>query len=172
MPPSSIIANCRQFLSESNGQPLYKMLPTNGEGFRRVKIRRKARHSHLLEKYFDMAFREEYPDLRLRSMVAHTRIPTDVSSPYEELFYVFPTDGYKVLFNRNLNDYETYLDSLNPLISSSETLVKDVIEYSFEKSLHIHEAIEIGGDVLVYNIQNYYAIRASLIADYNNFVTY
>lgn len=175
MPPSSIIKDCSQFLRQAKGSPLYINLPRSGDGFRKVKIRKKSKHKLPYEQYFDMAFMDQYKDLRLRSMIAHTTEtkPTDASS---ETFYAFPVDGFQILYNQNIQNYAQYISRLREVItntstSEAETIVKNIFEYTYTRS-SIEEAIASGGDILIYGIPYYYAIRKSLISDYKSFITY
>lgn len=173
MPPSSIIKECSTFLKDAGASPLYKMLPSVGEGFRRVKIRKKSKHEHLFERYFDMAFGSEYKDLRLRSMIAQTNEPI-VESNGMEVFYVFPIDGYRILYNKQIPDYAQYIEALSETIhntNSVEELLTHLFQYAYQHGT-AKEAAESGTDVLVYDIPYYYAVRKSLITNYNDFITY
>lgn len=173
MPPSSIIKDCSQFLKDAGKLPLYKTLPSAGEGFRRVKIRKKSKHDHLFERYFDMAFGNEYKDLRLRSMIAQTTEPV-VESADMEVFYVFPTDGYRILYNTQVQDYAEYIATLSETIqhtTSVEELLKHLFKYAYQHGT-AREAAQSGSDILVYDIPYYYAVRKSLITNYNDFITY
>lgn len=173
MPPSSIIKECSEFLESSNGRPIFRMLPTAGEGFRKIKIRKKTRHNKEFERYFDMAFREQYKDLRLRSMIAQTKPLTSVSSGMEE-FYIFPPNGFQVMFNKQVESYVEYIDSLQDVIASSnnaEELLRSLFRYTYTNG-DIGDAIAHGSDILIYDIPYYYAVRKSLFPDYSSFITY
>ncbi len=173
MPPSSIIKECSEFLESSNGRPIFRMLPSSGEGFRKIKIRKKTKHTKEFERYFDMAFREQYKDLRLRSMIAQTKPHADVTVGMEE-FYIFPPNGFQVIFNKQIESYAEYIDSLQEVIQTSnnaEELLRSLFRYTYTKG-NISEAISCGSDVLIYDMSYYYAVRKSLFPDYSSFITY
>lgn len=171
MPPSSILKECSEFLDRSGGRPLYRLLPTEGEGFRKVKIRKKNRHEHSFERYFDMAFGHRYKDLRLRSMIAQSREP-ESNNPSLEAFYVFPTNGFRILYNQQIDDYNSYIKTLEGILhntGSMEQLLKNLFEYAYVEG-DIVDAMKSGSDILIYDIPYYYAVRKSLIHDYHNFI--
>lgn len=172
MLPSSILKECGQFLTESNAKPLLRALPKNGDGFRKVKIRKKNKYNNPLEHYFDIAFLNKYREIRLRSMIVQTAVP--VETPEEqELFYVFPIDDYKILYNRQVNNYVAYAASLRPIIEtldSAESLLVHLFEHTYE-SQSLEQAIDSGAEILIYDIPYYYAIRSSLYKDYNDVLT-
>lgn len=174
MLPNTILKECKQFLTESKDKPLIKSLPTSGEGFRKIKIRKKNRYVHPFEQYFDKAFNEKYKEIRLRSMIVQTD-PTFRTCPQgSELFYVFPTNGYKILYNQYINDYSSYANTLHKLLTESTTvegLMSQLFQVTYESN-NISEAIDSGAELLIYDIQYYYAIRMSLIDDYTKFVTH
>lgn len=174
MPPKSITQHCSQFIKDSAGAPLFRCLNSNGEGFRKVKIRKKNRHEFELEKYFDMAFDHEYKDVRLRSVVAYTTPPA-VRTPSHELFYIFPTDGYRVLFNRQVSNYSQYIEELQESVrgcKQPDELMKMFFSYAYAHTSNISEAMTPNSTILLYGIQDYYAVRASLIEDYNDFINH
>lgn len=173
MLPNSILKECSQFLSQANGNPLYRALPRQGDGFRKVKMRKKNKYSHRFEKFFDKAFDAHYKDFRLRSMVAKTSYPETIESD-REVFYIFPIDGYKVLYNDQINDYTSYIESFEPLIDheeAAEKVLSPLFEYAYTAG-NIQDAAKSGADILVYGIPYYYAIRESLIVNYNDFVSH
>ena len=84
-----------------------------------------------------------------------------------EPFYVFPIDGYKILFNpvvqNSQTDYKQY-DTLD----IDDQLVTDQLRLSYRTGT-LHEATALNCEVIVYGISHYYALRASLIEDYKLF---
>ena len=172
MLPNTILKECKQFLDESKCRPLLRALPTNGEGFRRIKVRKKSKYLHPLEKHFDTAFQNKYKEIRLRSMIVQTTPLTWMVAEHEP-FYVFPIDGYKILYNKQVTDYTQYAAYLHGIIDSTkdyESLLSQLFEYAYETS-SLPQAIDSGAEILIYDIPYYYAIRASLVENYSNFVT-
>lgn len=174
MPPSTLVKECSQFLQQSEKNPLFKLLPSHGEGFRKVKIRKKKTHEYKIEKYFDIAFMGEYKDLRLRSLIAHTKEP-DIIPEGRELFYVFPVDGYKVLVNPVIQDYKEFIFSLECALQTanidSSSILNDLFSTGYSES-DIKSAAAHKSDIFIYGISHYYAIRKSLVDDYHNFISY
>lgn len=168
MLPDTVLRQCSQFLKESNNSPLLRALPVHGEGFRKIKLRKKNKYSNPVEKYFDIAFKSNYKDLRLRSMIVRG-IPPTVLENKTELFYVFPINGYRILYNRQIEDYTSYANAIAPLMTDGD-LISDVVEYTYEHN-NLHEAIASGAEILIYDIPYYYAIRCSLAENYESLVT-
>lgn len=167
MPPASILKECNTFLNTT--KPLYKILRSSGEGFRRIKIRKKSKYVYGIEKYFDMAFTSQYKDLRLRSMVAHTVRPTEIPDG-SELFYVFPVDGFKILYNKQIPEHLKYMAELDDVIGDDIAEVVLPALFNGSYSDDITSALESNSDVLIFDIPCYYAVRVSLVEDYNNFI--
>lgn len=173
MLPKTILKECKQFLEESEDKPLVRPLPMSGEGFRKIKVRKKNRYVHPFEQYFDKAFNEKYKEIRLRSMIVQTDSAARSCPEGSELFFVFPIDGYKILYNQYINDYATYADTLQKLLSESTTvegLISQVFQFTYESN-DLSKAIDSGAELLIYDIPYYYAIRASLVENYSEFVT-
>lgn len=172
MLPSSILKECNQFLAESNSKPLLRALPKIGDGFRKVKVRKKNKYNDPLEQYFDIAFLNKYREIRLRSMIVQTTAP-NLTTEDKELFYVFPINEYKILYNRQIDSYAAYAASLRPVVEnldSAESLLVHLFEHTYE-SHSLEEAIDAKAEILIYNIPYYYAIRSSLYQDYNDVLT-
>ena len=71
-----------------------------------------------------------------------------------------------------VNDHKAYLNELTKTIAESPTvdlLLKSVFRSAY-KTGSIKEAAVNKSDVVIYNIQNYYAIRKSIIVDYSDFI--
>lgn len=98
-------------------------------------------------------------------MVAQTATPS-IIAPGDEIFYVFPPNGFRVLYNTQIDDYFDYINTLDNIIADSpdvnEDIVKDVIGDAYTET-DLTNAFKNGSDVLIYNISYYYAIRESLL---------
>ncbi len=170
MAPYSIIDKCSHFIT-SPTVPLYKALPSVGDGFRKIKIRKKEKHDLNYEKFLDESFEHERKDLRLRSVLAHTSEPTSFKDN-EEIFYIFPPNGYKVLFSENIADHKQYVKELTNTLKETPTvnlLLKSLFQSAYRVGT-VQEAAKNRSDVVIYNIQYYYAIRKSIITDYSDFI--
>lgn len=165
----TISKECGQFLRESNGQYLIKALPTIYQGFAKVKVRISKRTSNFAEN-FNRAFENKKYHLHQRSIFVYTSAGTltemDTTSDVEP-FYIFPTDGYKVLFNptvKNIGDDYSDYDQLH----IDGQLVSDQLKLSYQAGT-LQEATKSNCEVIIYGISYYYALRASLIEDYKLF---
>lgn len=171
MLPDTILNECSEFLLRSECRPLYRPLQISGDGFRRVKIRKKASYAHRYDEYFDLAFKHKREDLRLRSLIAQTQT-TPVMDAALERFYVFPINGYKILYSQQIKDYSEYLKLLESVLSDTDmadSILKKLFQNAYQED-SIIDAMDTGSNILVYNIPYYYAIRESLIVDYKAFV--
>jgi hypothetical protein len=165
---------CSQFVKESFGFPLLKNLPSQADGFRKVKVRKKKMPSNndIIE-VFNSTF-TEHNQLLQRSIFAHgisAFIPAAPSSELEP-FYIFPTDGYKFMYSENVhNTTLEYQDTLTKLIQnygeSGIKTFKEVLKYQYTFT-DLACGLSSNSEIIVYNIPYYYAIRASLIEKYSD----
>lgn len=173
MLPTILLKECSEFLEKSNGRPLYKVLPSTYGGFKKIKIRKKSKHKSEIEKYFDLAFYGIYKDLRLRSMLAHLKKPTVETPETHEVYYVFPKNGFKVIYNSEIGDYENYIKELEDKVSKCENkdlILKELFSFSYNTVDFSDIDCYNDNDLLIYNIPYYYAIKGSLIDNYSEFV--
>lgn len=165
----TISKECAQFLQESNGQCLIKKLPVKYQGFARVKVRLSKGKTEFTEN-FNRAFQTKTHELHQRSIFAYTDMEVvleSIDSPKMEPFYIFPVDGYKVLFNPAVQNSQTDYGDYDQLHIDGQ-LVTDQLKLSY-KAGTLKEATESNCEVIIYGIPYYYAFRASLIEDYNLF---
>lgn len=165
----TISRECSQFLKESNGQCLIKKLPKEYQGFARVKVRISKGRTGLIEN-FNRAFKEETHELHQRSIFAYTNmqmVEESIDSPKLEPFYVFPIDGYKIMFNPAVQNLHTDYEDYDQLHIDGE-LVADQLKLSYYTGTLL-EATKSNCEVIIYGIPYYYALRASLIDNYNTF---
>jgi hypothetical protein len=161
------IANeCSQFISESDGKYLVKNLPVSYQGFSKVKVRFKKQTTDFIEN-FNEAFKNKSHDLHQRAIFAYTDISLLTENRQQEPFYIFPINGYKVLFNplvqNSENDFQSYED-----LSIDGDIITDQLKISYEAG-SLCEAMDSNCEVVLYGIKYYYAIRSSLISDYKLF---
>lgn len=164
----TISNECSQFLRESEGRYLIKNLPCKYEGFARVKVRVSKGKTKFTES-FNSAFENKKYHLHQRSIFAYTdySILTEMSAPNKEPFYVFPIDGYEVLFNPVVQSIRTDYKEFEQLHIDGR-LVEDQLKMSY-KAGTLREAIDSHCEVIIYGISHYYALRASLVEDYATF---
>jgi hypothetical protein len=165
---------CSQFLTESRGYPLLKNLPTNQDGFRKVKVRKKKNLKNEIIEAFNDTFKS-HTDLMQRSIFAHSVEAFQPSKTADfEPFFIFPINGYKYLYAQNVaNTTETYKTTLSTLIENyGENGIKtfqEVLKHQYSFS-DLENGLSSKTEVIVYDIPYYYAIRYSLIEEYEEFL--
>lgn len=167
----TIAYECSEFLLESHGQPLLKNLPKNRDGFSKVKVRHQKTTNTFTES-FNGAFSKERPNLLQRSVLAQGAdafVPS--SDPTLEPFYVFPVDGYRYMYNpvASTKDYsETFNTLRTNLGESASDILKELLKYDYVFD-NLSEGIANGSEIIVYGIPYYFALRKSLVDDYEEF---
>lgn len=162
---------CDQFLIESNGQPLYRNLPREGEDARRVKVRQRKVNGDLVEA-FNAAFKERSINLFQRAVFATTTpdSPTDDAEP----FYIFPINGYRFLYctevQRTKQDFQNAIDTLIEQFENEEEaneVLRGILTLSYTDE-DLAEGISKGSEIIIYNTPSFIAIRCSSVDDYKH----
>jgi len=167
---------CTQFFQESGGFPMVKYLPMVYEDFQKVKVR-KRKHSNTFSNMFNGAFKDEMRDLRERSIFA-SGVATFEHNIMEnaEPFYIFPINGYKFLYSKEVENstenyrqvFESIFDQLGE--QSGKDVFTDLLRFTYI-SENLALGIESGAEVILYGIPYYYAVRESLIDNYDELLT-
>lgn len=162
----TINQECSTFLLESGGKPLVKSLPKHADGFRKVKVRKK-KIKEPFEKQFNESFFSEFSEIRHRAVFVNGKQRTEDDM---EPFYVFPINGYRFMYSEAVSDstelYKTTFDKL--IESAGETgidIFKDILQMSYTYD-NLEHAITTGCEIILYDIPYYYAIRMSLVDNY------
>jgi hypothetical protein len=162
----TISTECSQFLDDANGKYLVRSLPKKYEGFVKVKVRLKKQKTDFIES-FNKAFKNKRSDLHQRAIFTYGDINTLKIEENEEPFFIFPINGYKLIFNPVVNhvqeDYSAY-DKL----SIEPDIISEQLKMSYRSGTLV-EALNAKCEIVVYNIPYYYAVRASLVQNYLNF---
>lgn len=165
----TIKAECSQFLKESAGLPLLKALPTTYFNFHKVKVRLQKRRDSVTD-VFERAFGETFVNLRQRAIFTYPSSPE--LTEQTELFYVFPINGYKFLYSKEVtnssNDYRRVVDTLFEQFEDQQQasdIITDLLKYTY-CSTSLHEGIVSNSEIIVYGIPFYYAVRASSCQGY------
>jgi L-ribulose-5-phosphate 3-epimerase UlaE len=171
----TIKKECSQFIRNSNGNPLFKSLPSGKDAFIRVKARHRKMHDDSFENAFNSAFQKQTNKIFSKAIFCNTN---EVILPNHENYYVFPIDGYRILYSKNdKNTSKTYQTALaeildmvaeNHAVSLLTTILSD--DYTDE---NLSEALLHKKEILIYNIPYFFAIKCSLfpsIADYKNII--
>ena len=170
--------SCHQFIKDSGGFPMVKLLPKTYSDFQKVKIR-KRKSVDSFAKTFNEAFEHEMHQLRERSLFAHgedflkNNINRDTST---EPFYVFPIDGYDYIYSKEVTDsaknYSTvFKEIFNQLgEESADKVFTDLMKFTYT-STNLQEGLASSAEIIVYGIPFYYAIRKNIINDYDSLLT-
>lgn len=163
----TINTECSLFLLESQGKPLVKYLPSQGDGLRKIKVRKKKKNDEF-NQTFNQSFFTEFNDIRNRAVFVNGSQPTDSNM---EAFYVFPIDGYRFMYSPEVfNSTELYKDTFDKLIQAAGKnngmqIFMEMLQLSYRYD-NLPNAIDIGCEVIIYDISHYYAVRANLVDDY------
>lgn len=166
----TIKRECSLFLHEAKGQPLMKQLPSTSFNFQKVKVRLQKRRDQVSD-VFEQAFGEQFPKLRQRAVYAYPRVLAE--TPGHDLFYVFPINGYKYLYNKEVQnsstDYQPVLETLLQQLDTQEAseIASELLKYSYVNHT-LSEAFASGAEVIFYSIPYYYAVRASACGSYES----
>lgn len=169
----TITDNCSVFLQQSQGIPLVKNLPTQSDGFRRVKVR-KQKIKNDLDGIYNSAF-DYHTYLKQRCVISYTLESLPEPTENNEPFYIFPINGYRFLFSKNVDDsnkmYYEMLKSLESEIglNRSQALMEDVLKFSYEDT-DLYEALSNKCEIIVFGIPYFYAVKTSIVEDYRELI--
>lgn len=165
--------DCSIFLEQSGSTPLYKSLPMTYENFHRVKVRLQKRKDGVTD-VFERAFGHEFSNLRQRAVFASPDTP--VCESHQEPFYVFPTNGYKFLYSKEVTnsdaEYRSVIDTLVSTmgnLSEATEIVTDLLKYTY-MTTNLKEGLDAGAEVIFYGIPYYYAVRVSAFPSYTDLI--
>ena len=170
--------SCHQFLNESGGFPMVKLLPKTYTDFQKVKIRKRKKVNSFAES-FNEAFEHEIHHLRERSLFANGEVFLVDNHNIDqtvEPFYVFPIDGYDYIYSKEVQDSaENYSNVFNEIYNqlgedATDKVFADLVKFNYT-STNLQEGLSSGAEIIVYGIPYYYSIRQSAIDDYNNLLT-
>ncbi len=164
---------CNQFLNESVGLPIFKALPNVYENFQKVKVR-KRKPTNTFSATFNGAFKDELNDLRERAVFTNGVVGELEENA--EPFYIFPINGYKFLYSKEVKDstesyrqvFESIFDNLGK--ESGQAVFADMLRFTY-LSENLPLGIESGAEIILYKIPYYYAIRESSIDSYEELLT-
>lgn len=157
--------HCSNFLAEAGDLPLFKQLPVSYDDVKKVKVRFKKRTDELSES-FDKAFTLN----RIRERALFVSGNIFENDNLNETFYVFPTNGYKYMYNSTVTDsneeykqaFDTVLENIDGKEDEAGKLIVDLLQYSYVSD-NLMEGIANGSEIIFYNIPSYYVVRESTI---------
>lgn len=163
-----ILAECSEFINESNRLPILKNLPIQYNDFHKVKVRQRKRMDEFTHT-FNEAF-DEIPNLRQRSVATNGEISFIAEKEGKEPFFIFPVDGYKYKYSLEVTnskeDYQQAFDTILEMLEDKEVM-ELLLKYTYT-SKNLKEGINHGAEIMFYNISHFYAIRASKYDNYSD----
>lgn len=152
---------CGDFLKESEGNPLFKMLPQTYQDIQRVKIRTRKRKDQFSET-FNEAFDYTYK-LRQRSLFTYTSL---IEEDDKEPFFVFPIDGYRYLYNTEITNSEKRSQTSMDVITKD--IMVEMLKYTYSDK-NLVEGVQSGAEIIFFGIPAFYVARCSII-EYNDII--
>jgi len=168
-----IKTTCINFINESNNLPLLKNLPINYNDLHKVKVRWK-KSVNTFSEAFNQAFKHEQGGLRQRAIFTNGASSLQAVLDDQEPFYVFPIDGYKYTYSKEVeNSSEEYKKTFDAVFEQfgndkgqAIDIITELLRFTYANN-NLHEGIEQGAEIIIYNIPFYYAVRTSKFEDYN-----
>lgn len=165
-----ILQECTEFLSLSEGNPLFKNLPKKYDDFHKVKVRKRKRKD-AFTKTFNEAF-DEIPDLRQRAIFANGLTTLITENNEQEPFYIFPINGFKFMYSEEVtNSKFDYQQAFNTILEyvGDKTVVEQLLKYTYTNK-NLAEGISRGSEIIIYNVPYFYAVRSSTVTNYMVFL--
>jgi hypothetical protein len=156
---------CSEFLDDCKGNYIVKNLPMGYQGFAKVKVRVKKTKTKFAEN-FNKAFESKKHSLHNRSVLGYSDISLLENNVETEPFYIFPINGYKFIYNPEIENSIIDYDNLG----LSGNFISELLEMSYRTG-NLTEAISSKCEIIFYGVPYYYALRRSLITEYYSYVT-
>ena len=163
---------CSEFIDRSKGNYAEKPLMFDGRFIKRVRVRKKKNKDNDLYDLFDEAFNKEYKDIMGRSIFCNGIHTTPVDE--REQFYVFPINGFKILYNPAIDYCQEYENIYRNLQNTMDTVLAkqtfiDMIEYSYkENEFDLADALFSNNEIIFYGIPYFFAIKKDKHPDYRD----
>lgn len=161
---------CSEFIENSKGNYAEKPLTFDGRFIKKVKVRKK-KNKDDFSSLFDQAFREKYRDIMGRSIFCNGIHAEEIKS--QEQFYVFPINGFSILYNPDVDYYQEFMRIYQTLQNTMDTEVAkqtfiDMVEYSYtENDFELSEALYSGNEIIFYGIPYFFAVKKDKHPDYS-----
>lgn len=167
----SISRECKTYIAENKGLPLFRSLTKAGNDIRRIKVRHRKAPDANLESCFQGVVGQEYSNLLGRTVFAYPKL-IPASENYES-FFIFVPDGFRYMYNTAIKDslaeYSYLFDRLTEHfdeVGEAKSAIMDSIDLGYTQD-NLSTGIACGAEVLIYDISHYYAVRSSLF-DYQD----
>lgn len=161
--------HCQQFLKESSRLPLLKSLSVEYNDLHKVKVRQR-KNKNTFSETLNQAFQDEHTKIFQRAIFANGEKSFSLSENNVEPFYIFPIDGYKFIYSKEVenstSEYKQVFDALFEQFGNDNeqatTIITDLLKFTYTKE-NLSEGIELGSEIIIYNIPYYFAVRTSLV---------
>lgn len=168
---------CAQFFCEADNQPLLKNLSVNYGDLHKVKVRKRKAEQTEFADTFNEAFELQHPGLRQRAIFANGKSSFQpIVNDSIEPFYVFPVDGYKFIYSREVqnsgHEYKHIFETLFEQFGEEKgnAVATDLLRFTYT-SKSLCEGIETGCEIIIYGIPYFYAVRVSSVTDYDDLLS-
>lgn len=157
---------CGEFLYQSGGLPLLKNLPSTYQDFHKVKVRKRSIQQSEIVETFNQTFQHEIKQLRQRAVFVNGDNYTVNKTDNEEPFYIFPIDGFKFIYNPEVqnssHEYKTAFSEILQHLGENKghQVLQDLLKMTYSSST-LNEAIQSTAEIIIYNIPYFYAVRAT-----------
>jgi hypothetical protein len=171
----AIAEQCTEFVSESQGRPLFKFLPEEYADVHKVKARKRNIRNQFADT-FNEAFSSHVNGLCQRAIYAYGATSVERVCEGDDPFYVFPIDGYRYLYSTEVQSsnedykqvFEMMFEQFGP--DKGREMIADLVKFSYTSS-NLVEGIERGSEIIFYNIPYYYAVRVEAAPDYDELLS-
>jgi len=133
--------------------PVFKILPHN-DLYEKVKIRVKNQTAPYSEAR-DAAFDFKKFDNRALEVLTHKPLKNDLG-----LYYIFPINGYKFVYNPKVDDIVDRCESMGDVLKDQDTIT-EVLKYTYDID-NLVKGLEEANKINFFNIPYYYAVNATI----------
>lgn len=160
----SIRTKCSQFISESNGIPVFKKLQSSYGTASKVKVRHT--DTFTTNSMLDEAFNDRIES----TLVPVVTQPLDTINESDEWYYVFPVNGYRYLYSDLLVDYRYHT---NKLVTKSidRAIIIDSLKESYIFNQNLSNGLNNSVEILFYNVPTFYVVSHKLQPEYKSLLS-
>lgn len=169
---AAISSECSQYLAESDGLPLMKVLSSSYAIHQKIKVR--YRHDNI--KILDEAFKQQCKNISQRAVFTYTASPDHIAET-DEPYYVFPTNGYRYVYDAGQfgtsKDYQIMVTALLERLENQTQaydIVADLLRYNC-CSTQLRNGVSAGANIIIYSVPHYFAIKQSAYPNYAGLYT-
>jgi len=167
---------CGEYLSMAGPYPSIKRLSGDEASYhRKVKVRHKKNPTGVI-RLLGKAMEHEARNIHMRCVSVNGPDIKEALSKNDasELYYIFPINGFRYLYNNRVDTFEQYQKTLKALLESKTItresavqLVIDSMSYTYSKfDIKLKEALKTSKEVIFYNMPYYYAVSVKKYPSY------